>query len=103
MDTLHILIIPFPDPIIYIPNVFSPNGDGANDFFTIETHYVDELNVKIFNRWGNMMVEYDGLTESWNGKSKDKDASDGVYFYNYTLRGINGTELSGHGNVTLVR
>jgi large repetitive protein len=103
LDTLHILIVPFPDPIIRIPNVFSPNGDGANDFFTIETYYVDELNVKIFNRWGNMMVEYDGLTENWNGDSKGKEASDGVYFYTYTLKGINGTELSGHGNVTLVR
>jgi gliding motility-associated-like protein len=102
-DTLLITIIPFPDPIIYIPNVFTPNGDGSNDQFTIQTQYVDVLEIQIFNRWGNEMKEIVGLTDYWDGKSNGKDVDDGVYFFKYYVKGINGKELTGHGNVTLIR
>ena len=103
LDTLHILIIPFPDPILNIPNVFSPNGDGVNELFTIETMYVESMVVKVFNRWGNIVSEFNGLVSGWDGKVKGNDASDGVYFYSYTAIDLNGNELSGHGNVTLIR
>ncbi len=103
LDTLHILIIPFPDPILNIPNVFSPNGDGVNEFFSIETMYVEALLVKVFNRWGNIVSEFNGLVTGWDGNVNGNEASDGVYFYTYIATGINGKELSGHGNVTLIR
>ena len=103
IDTIQIIVMPFPDPIVIVPNVFTPNGDGANDHFVIHTEYVEELDVVIFNRWGNVVHEIDTVTGHWDGQIGNKDASDGVYFYKYTLKGINGTELSGHGNITLVR
>jgi gliding motility-associated-like protein len=103
MDTLHILVIPFPDPIVYVPNVFTPNGDGSNDTFTIDTDFAESLDVQIFNRWGNVVKEISGLNESWNGLVDNKEASDGVYFFKYTVTGINGEVLTGHGNVTLIR
>jgi gliding motility-associated-like protein len=103
MDTLHILVIPFPDPIVYIPNVFTPNGDGSNDTFTIDTDFAESLEIQLFNRWGNVVKEITGLNESWNGMVDNKEASDGVYFFKYTVTGINGEILTGHGNVTLIR
>ena len=103
MDTVQVVVIPFPDPIIYIPNVFTPNEDGANDEFFVTTEWVDELSVIIFNRWGNIIHEIDSLTGVWDGKINGNEASDGVYFYTYTLVGTNGSELNGHGNITLVR
>jgi trimeric autotransporter adhesin len=102
-DTLHILVIPFPDPILDIPNVFTPNGDGVNEHFTIDAQFAEDMNILIFNRWGNQVAEINGLTEKWDGKVDGKEANDGTYFFKFTVKGINGTELSGHGNVTLVR
>jgi len=103
IDTLHIVVIPFPDPIVYIPNVFTPNGDGSNDTFTIDTDYAEGLEIQIFNRWGNAIKEISGLNDSWDGMVENKEASDGVYFFKYVVTGINGEVLTGHGNVTLIR
>jgi gliding motility-associated-like protein len=102
-DTVHIIVIPFPDPWIHIPNVFTPNGDGANDEFTIQTSYVAEMEIQIYNRWGEFMDEIIGTADFWNGQFNGKDVSDGTYFFKYYVKGINGKELSGHGNVTLIR
>jgi gliding motility-associated-like protein len=93
-----------PAPIILVPNVFSPNGDNSNDVFFIDNMYLSTLNVKIFNRWGNLMHEITDPAGAWDGTTPDgKEASDGVYFFTYFAVGLNQTELSGHGNVTLVR
>jgi gliding motility-associated-like protein len=99
-----IVTVESPAPIIHVPNVFSPNGDGSNDVFFIDNMYLSTLNVKIFNRWGNLMYEITDPAGTWDGNTPDgKEASDGVYFFTYVAVGINQTELSGHGNVTLVR
>jgi gliding motility-associated-like protein len=99
-----IVTVESPAPIIHVPNVFSPNGDGSNDVFFIDNMYLSTLNVKIFNRWGNLMHEITDPAGTWDGNTPDgKEASDGVYFFTYVAVGINQTELSGHGNVTLVR
>ncbi len=102
-DTLHIVVVPLPDPIVYIPNVFTPNGDGSNDTFTIDTDFAESIEIQIFNRWGNVVKEINGLNETWNGMVDSNEASDGVYFFKYTVTGINGEVLNGHGNVTLIR
>jgi gliding motility-associated-like protein len=66
--------------------------------------YLSTLNVKIFNRWGNLMHEITDPAGTWDGTTPDgKEASDGVYFFTYFAVALNQTELSGHGNVTLVR
>lgn len=102
-SSVNIVVIPFPDPWIHVPNVFTPNGDNANDLFTIQTLYVEELEIQIFNRWGEVVDEVMGISDYWDGKINGKDASDGTYFFKYYVKGINGTELTGHGNVTLIR
>lgn len=84
---------------IYIPNVFTPNGDGVNDEFFIDVTNGKSISVKIFNRWGNAMFEMNDFNTKWDGK----DANEGVYFFTYTITGMNGESREGHGNVTLVR
>jgi gliding motility-associated-like protein len=99
-----VVTVESPAPIIHVPNVFSPNGDGSNDVFFIDNMYLSTLNVKIFNRWGNLMHEITDPAGTWDGTTPDgKEASDGVYFFTYFAVALNQTELSGHGNVTLVR
>ena len=94
----------FPDPIIETPNVFTPNQDGANEFYALETQNLKKLRLIILNRWGNVL--YDGESEDlinsipkWDGGK----AEDGVYFYRYEATGIAGQELTGHGFIHLIR
>lgn len=102
-DTVKIIVSPLSPPWIHVPNVFTPNNDGSNDTFFIETKNVDELEVMIMNRWGNVMSEYSGISGAWDGQVNGDPANEGVYFYKYRAVGNNGEELIGHGNVTLIR
>lgn len=75
-------------PLINFPNVFTPNGDGNNDFFTAALYKdVAELNIQIFNRWGMMVYESgnpnDFFENGWNGNdiNTGEPCSDGVYYY----------------------
>jgi gliding motility-associated-like protein len=103
VTTLQIIVMPFPPPIIHVPNVFTPNHDGANDEFFIETSLAVSMKVIILNRWGNVVHEINDLTSKWNGEINGKEASEGVYFFKYEVLGLNGDLVSGHGNITLIR
>lgn len=63
----------------YIPNSFSPNGDGLNDLFAPVGPGVERYDLKIFNRWGQLVHDED--TRGWDGKFKGELVMPGVYFY----------------------
>lgn len=66
---------------LFIPNVFSPNGDGVNDLFTIEgLQQGDE--VSIYNRWGTKVYEFVNLNDGWDGRiTAGEKCSEGIYYY----------------------
>lgn len=91
-------------PVYFLPNVFSPNRDGRNDFFTpLQPFlYVDSIDIKIFNRWGQIVFESTDPLINWDGIHKDsqKEVPEGVYYYTckvYSTRliGVEATELKG--------
>ncbi|WP_186279978.1 gliding motility-associated C-terminal domain-containing protein [Fluviicola chungangensis] len=104
-DTSHleVIVIPFPPMNIVAPNIFTPNGDGKNDVFFIRLENAVSVDVTIINRWGNKMVTFSGLAASWDGSINGNPAAEGVYFYNYTATGLDGTIQTGQGNVELMR
>lgn len=89
----------YPDPTVEVPNVFSPNGDGINDYFTLKTTYATSVEFTIVDRWGIKMFEGSGVNAAWNGEG----ANEGVYFYTYTVKGLLGKEITGQGFVELFR
>lgn len=95
------------EPYIFTPiNIFTPNGDQINDLFTFnyKSLSISEFNCVIVDRWGIVMFEMNGMTDSWNGKNKSGfDCPDGVYFYKYTGLTDNGINIEGQGHVTLIR
>lgn len=103
VSSMVITVIPYPDPIVHIPNVFTPNGDQVNDEFFFDMQYVKSIEIRIFNRWGNKILEMNDINSKWDGKENGNDVSDGVYFYQYTLVDLNGKMTKGHGSVTLAR
>lgn len=91
------------DPLIYVPNAFTPNADAYNNTFYVTANNISEFTMYIFNRWGELIYVSNSIDEGWNGNYNGHEALDDVYVWKiiYTdLNGING-ELMGH--VTLLR
>lgn len=86
---------------IFIPNVFTPDGDDFNQSFEIVgIENFDGSTLQVFNRWGKMVFESSNYSNNWN--PSEDEAADGVYYYVLGLNRNSGTEyFSGH--VTLIR
>lgn len=66
---------------VKIPNAFSPNDDGVNDYFTLGDINLCALHLKVFNRWGNLVYEEANWNNNWNGKSQNGlPLPQGTYF-----------------------
>ena len=90
-------------PYVYIPNTFTPNNDQKNDCFRVEGNFLDELVMKIYNRWGELIFESTEQEDCWDGRYKNSDLDSDVYVYEVWYRCINGEEKYQKGNITLIR
>ena len=96
---------------VFIPNVFSPNGDGKNDFFTILSDGLQVeiiTHLRIFDRWGNMVFESSNLSPDdpslgWDGHFQSSPVANGVYIYQAEIRFIDGYTEVFSGDVSLIR
>ncbi|MDQ3016534.1 MAG: gliding motility-associated C-terminal domain-containing protein, partial [Bacteroidota bacterium] len=97
------------DRDLYIPNVFSPNGDGINDFFTVFTDNDITVTVmEIYTRWGDLVYKTTNLapnteTGSWDGRFRGDRLNPGVYVYRLELLHGDGLVEKLAGDVTIVR
>jgi len=90
--------------ISFVPNVFSPNGDGNNDIFFFKMKNIASIGVAILNQRGEMVAKWNSLEGSWNGKTfSGSNAPEGVYLYFIQGKGIDGAEHSKKGSITLKR
>ncbi len=92
---------------VYVPNVFSPNGDGVNDYFEIflpnQTTIQQVLKVAVKDRWGNLVYSSEGVLPKWDGYFQGKLSNPAVFFYQIQLELNDGqTELL-QGSLSLVR
>ncbi|NQX97769.1 MAG: PKD domain-containing protein, partial [Flavobacteriales bacterium] len=93
------------DPVfaIWIPNVFTPNEDGTNDFFMAEGYGILELQTLVFDRWGVLVYEGYQLDSQWNGIYKGDVSVQDVYAYKIKAKDIFGEWHEFIGKVTLVK
>ena len=83
---------------IEMPSIFTPNGDGTNDFFIPVTYQkVKSANLIIVNRWGNVIYNESNLLPGWDGTSDGKECSEGVYFWKVEYEDFNSIKFSEHG------
>jgi gliding motility-associated-like protein len=87
-----------------IPNVFTPNGDGKNDLFTIKSTGVKEISLQVFNRWGDKLYEFSGPSAAWDGLAPNGlKVPEGTYFFFVKATGFDGKEIEKQGTVNLFR
>lgn len=97
-----------PEPLIFIPNAFSPNGDGVNEEFKPDgiaflRDSTDEFILEIYNRWGQRVFRTNRFQDTWDGTFNGGKCQEGVYIYHLQLRGVNRVYYSYRGSFVLIR
>ncbi len=90
-------------PKVFIPNAFTPNGDGANDVLQVYTQGVKFFEWKIFDRWGEKVFESNNVNDGWDGTYKGKEAAPGVYSYYLKLVFDDNSSRTMKGGTTLMK
>ncbi|MFM7053971.1 MAG: gliding motility-associated C-terminal domain-containing protein [Bacteroidota bacterium] len=89
---------------LFIPNIFTPNGDNLNDTFHFDELAIIEISCNIFNRWGKEVYSWNELESGWDGKSSDgTELPEGSYIYVVKATGIEGKTYDLSGFFQLVR
>lgn len=106
----HVTLSIFPDKRVYVPNAFSPNGDGNNDYFTVLSgpNVLIIESIEIYNRWGDYLyhaanVDPNQFGAGWDGKFHGKELDPGVYVYKIRVAFYDGEKIEFTGDVTLIR
>ncbi len=95
------VVLPCKD--FFVPNVFTPNGDGINDTYLIKTEFLAKYEISIYNRWGKEVFSSQDPNAPWNGTIDKSPASAGVYYYIIRSTCANGKTIDKHGFLQLIR
>jgi gliding motility-associated-like protein len=91
----------------YMPNVFTPNGDGINDYFGPVGFGISDENyeMRIFNRWGELIYKASSASAAWDGRTPAGPVAEGVYVYviEFNWMGTYKERIKKAGHVTLLR
>lgn len=90
-------------PIIFVPNAFTPDGDGHNDVLMVNGNNIDQMTMAIYNRWGQKVFETNDQSIGWDGTFKGQLLAPDVYGYYMKCTCDDGSDLFIKGNITLLR
>jgi len=102
-DTSEVWVIVRPDGTFYLPNTFTPNGDGLNDVFKVYSMGVQEFEMSIYDRWGKIVFTSKNINEGWDGKINSDMAPDGTYAYIIIYKDIIGIKHSKSGAISIIK
>ena len=105
VDTAYQTIVIEPDFVFYIPNAFTPDGDGINETFIGKGVFIKGFEMTIFDRWGNLIYKTTDINKPWDGKANrgNEIAQGDVYIYVVKITDIKDKSHSYKGVVTLVK
>lgn len=87
VDSFKVNICVLDTVTLFIPTGFTPNGDGNNDIFRVNSASISKINMQIFNRWGEMVYETDNPAEGWDGTFNGKQVQNGYFVYVIKYKG----------------
>ena len=90
-------------PDLFVPNAFTPNGDGDNDKLFVRGNNISNMSFRIYHRWGEKVFETTNQDEGWDGKYKGKECDPAVFVYYLDVKCLGGEDYQEKGNITLIR
>jgi gliding motility-associated-like protein len=102
-DTLCQQVAAIVLPLFDVPSAFSPNGDGMNDVLQVRGFGISRMNLKIFNRWGQLVFESNDPSLGWDGRFKGAVQPMDAYAYSIYIEFSDGTKANKTGSITLLR
>lgn len=100
---IDVIVEGCPDMTLYIPNTFTPDGDNINDKFGAYGTGITKFNMRIYNRWGEIIFEANSLEDRWNGYYRGDICQDDVYVYQLRYEGVNYKSRYIYGRVLLIK
>ncbi|RYD85196.1 MAG: gliding motility-associated C-terminal domain-containing protein, partial [Sphingobacteriales bacterium] len=88
---------------VFVPNVFTPNGDGKNDLLQVYGNYITSVDMRIFNQWGQQIASITNKAQGWDGRHKGTPQPVGVYVYVLKAQLVDGRSVTLKGSITLIR
>jgi gliding motility-associated-like protein len=104
-DTAQLVVEVTPDFVLYIPNTFTPDGNGLNDFFLPMGVGIDENNyrMEVYDRWGERVFTSNNFSKGWDGSIKgNKIGEQAVYVYKIIVYDLQGNKHPFVGHITLL-
>ncbi len=89
--------------VIFVPDAFTPDGDGINDYFIPSFSSISNFEMKIYNRWGELVFESVNTNTGWDGTYENKPVQEDVYIFIITAKGVDNKRISRKGTFTLLR
>ncbi|HVA98893.1 MAG TPA: PKD domain-containing protein, partial [Bacteroidia bacterium] len=107
IDSISKVVYVEGDFVLYVPNAFTPNGDGLNDVFQPKGSDIDpnNYNLTIFDRWGNLIFHTTNFSQGWDGRANNGKsvAQEDVYVWRISVKDFKGASHLYIGHVSLVR
>lgn len=92
------------DGLLHVPNAFSPNGDGFNDFFVVAGDFLLDYDLRVYSRWGEEIFQSSSIDDSWDGRMPNgKGAPQGVYVFRLKATAVGNKSFDQTGTITLLR
>lgn len=91
------------EPDIFVPDAFTPNGDGNNDTLFVRGRFISAMDLKIFDRWGEIVFQTTRQSEGWDATFKGKPVDPAVFVYWLKVTCADGQDFFKKGNVTVIR
>lgn len=99
IDSMHIDIINCTLNSLFIPNVFTPNGDNSNDLFLVSGNNIDAIQLAIYNQWGVTMFKTQDIQTTWNAEYRGRIVPPGMYVYFLSGSFADNTHFYRTGNI----
>ncbi|MFT3934721.1 MAG: gliding motility-associated C-terminal domain-containing protein [Chitinophagaceae bacterium] len=104
IDTAYLKVMPEPNTQdFFMPNAFTPNGDGKNDIFKAYGLSIKEIELRVFNQWGQLLYETRNPAAGWNGYYKGSIQPAGPYVYTVKVTLYSGKTFAKKGTFSLIR
>jgi gliding motility-associated-like protein len=104
-DTFRKAVFVGPDIIVWIPDVFTPDGagPGKNNTFNVTASNFKGINVTVYNRWGEKLYETNDINKGWDGMANGQECQSGVYVYHVEVTSFEDKVYKFDGTITLLR